>query len=50
MKKCPFLSTALECYAGSSGTVHCMKEQFHKDCGFRKTAEKKKEKEIVFAS
>jgi hypothetical protein len=45
MKKCPYLSTALECYAGHSGNVNCMHETFHSSCEHRLKADKKVKKE-----
>ena len=38
--KCPYLSTALECFAGSFGTIHCLTHDFHSKCGFRAAADK----------
>lgn len=38
--KCPYLSTALECFAGSFGTVHCLTHEFHSKCGFKAVADK----------
>ena len=40
--KCPYLSTALECFAGSFGTVHCLTHEFHSRCEFRLAADKPK--------
>ncbi len=40
-KKCPYLSTALECFAGSFGTVHCLNHDFHSKCEFRMAADRK---------
>ncbi|MFH0832334.1 MAG: hypothetical protein V1900_01265 [Candidatus Aenigmatarchaeota archaeon] len=31
MKKCPYLSTRLECFAGGFGTLHCMTDH-HENC------------------
>jgi len=31
-KKCPFLSTYLDCYAGGSATAECYHEHFHNNC------------------
>ncbi|MBS3050933.1 MAG: hypothetical protein J4400_02180 [Candidatus Aenigmarchaeota archaeon] len=39
--KCPYLSTGLECFAGSFGTVHCLTHEFHSKCGFKAAADKK---------
>jgi hypothetical protein len=39
--KCPYLSTALECYAGHLGTVHCMHEAFHNVCAHKLKADDK---------
>jgi hypothetical protein len=41
MKKCPYLSTGLECFAGSFGTVHCLTHEFHSKCEFKIAADNK---------
>ncbi|HLC68005.1 MAG TPA: hypothetical protein VJI12_03940 [archaeon] len=45
MKKCPYLSTRLECYAGGSGHANCMNPTFHNMCKHRKAAGKRVKRE-----
>lgn len=40
-KKCPYLSTQLECFAGSFGTIRCLDHKFHSNCEFKHVADKK---------
>ncbi|MBI4174773.1 MAG: hypothetical protein HY517_03945 [Candidatus Aenigmarchaeota archaeon] len=41
MRKCPYLSTRLECFAGSFGTARCFQHDFHSNCGHRIAADRK---------
>ena len=45
MKKCHYLSTRLECYAGGTGSVQCMHKEFHNMCEHRKAAAKRVKRE-----
>lgn len=40
-KKCPYLSTRLECFAGSFGTARCFDHNFHSNCEFKIAADNK---------
>lgn len=44
-KKCPYLSTHLECFAGSFGTIHCLHHDFHSKCDFKHAADNKGKKD-----
>jgi len=46
-KKCPYLSTALECFAGSFGTIQCLDHKFHSCCEFKNAADNKSAKKLV---
>lgn len=45
--KCPYLSTRLECFAGSFGTIKCLSHEFHSSCDFKKAADTKGKKSLV---
>ena len=44
MEKCPHLSKSLECYAGGSGSLRCLENDFHENCVHRQNHEKFKER------
>ncbi|HLC76737.1 MAG TPA: hypothetical protein VJH04_00880 [archaeon] len=46
-KKCPYLSTHLECFAGSFGTIKCLHHDFHSTCEFKHAADNKGKEQLV---
>ena len=40
-KKCPYISPLLNCLSTGSGSVHCLREEYHKKCMHRHFADRR---------